>query len=107
MHSDCQSLDLIYELYRQSYTLLLQSSSLWRPGKECLSQIDFGQRVVNQVRRILDRKPQHHFFQIKRILFLLRFCRFPADDPQKVKMTRILEELINLTVKEKGVGSVL
>ena len=44
--------------------------------------------------------------QIKRILFLLRFCRFPADDPQKVKMTRILEELINLTVKEKGVGSV-
>lgn len=33
---------------------------------------------------------------------LARFCRFPADDPQKVKMTRILEELINLTVKEKG-----
>ncbi|RMX38597.1 hypothetical protein pdam_00008370 [Pocillopora damicornis] len=37
---------------------------------------------------------------------LARFCRFPADDPQKVKMTRILEELINLTVKEKGVSSV-
>ncbi|KAJ7378700.1 Neurofibromin 1 [Desmophyllum pertusum] len=33
---------------------------------------------------------------------LARFCRFPADDPQKVKMTRILEQLINLTVKEKG-----
>ena len=32
--------------------------------------------------------------------------KFPADDPQKVKMTRILEELINLTVKEKGVSSV-
>ena len=32
-----------------------------------------------------------------------RFCRFPGDDPQKIKMTRILEELINLTVKEKGV----
>ena len=32
-----------------------------------------------------------------------RFCRFPSDDPQKIKMTRILEELINLTVKEKGV----
>ena len=44
--------------------------------------------------------------QIKLTLFLFRFCRFPADDPQKVKMTRILEELINLTVKEKGVGSV-
>lgn len=44
--------------------------------------------------------------QIKPTLFLFRFCRFPADDPQKVKMTRILEELINLTVKEKGVGSV-
>lgn len=39
-------------------------------------------------------------------IFLFRFCRFPADDPQKVKMTRILEELINLTVKEKGVSSV-
>lgn len=44
--------------------------------------------------------------QIKLTLFFFRFCRFPADDPQKVKMTRILEELINLTVKEKGVGSV-
>lgn len=32
-----------------------------------------------------------------------RFCRYPGDDPQKIKMTRILEELINLTVKEKGV----
>ncbi|XP_015765754.1 PREDICTED: neurofibromin-like [Acropora digitifera] len=33
---------------------------------------------------------------------LARFFRYPADDPQKVKMTHILEELINLTVKEKG-----
>lgn len=33
---------------------------------------------------------------------LARFCRYPADDPQKAKMTHILEELINLTVKEKG-----
>lgn len=33
-----------------------------------------------------------------------RFFRYPADDPQKVKMTHILEELINLTVKEKGVS---
>ena len=33
----------------------------------------------------------------------VRFCRYPGDDPQKIKMTRILEELINLTVKEKGV----
>ena len=42
--------------------------------------------------------------QVSNNLLFFRFCRYPADDPQKVKMTRILEELINLTVKEKGVS---
>ena len=75
---------------------------------ECLSHLDFSQAVVNQVHSIWDVTLEHLgiIIQIKWCLFLLRFCRFPADDPQKVKMTRILEELINLTVKEKGVGSV-
>lgn len=34
---------------------------------------------------------------------LTRFLKFPAKDAQRIKMNSILEELINITVTERGV----
>lgn len=38
---------------------------------------------------------------------LTRFLKFPSKDAQRIKMNSILEELINITVTERGVNNTI